>query len=45
MFLMVVTIPIIGLWLFSEPLLALIIPDPGLVKFTAIYLRILAFGA
>jgi MATE family multidrug resistance protein len=45
LFLMVVTVPIVLLWVFSEPLLNLIIPDPELVRFTALYLRILAVGA
>lgn len=45
LFLLAVTVPIVLLWVFSEPLLNMIIPDPELVRFTALYLRILAVGA
>lgn len=45
LFLMTVTVPIVALWVFSEPLLNLMIPDPELARWTALYLRILAIGA
>jgi MATE family multidrug resistance protein len=41
---MVVSVPIIALWEFSEPILNALVPEPELVAFASLYLRILALG-
>ncbi|KAA8914612.1 mate-domain-containing protein [Sphaerosporella brunnea] len=43
-FLMVVSVPIVLLWEFSEPILNALVPEPELVAFASLYLRILALG-
>jgi MATE family multidrug resistance protein len=43
-FLLVVSIPIVLLWEFSEPILSALVPEPELVAFAGLYLRILALG-
>lgn len=44
-FLMLLTIPIAGLWVFSDRILGWILPDPELAAYAGLYLRILALGA
>ena len=44
-FLMVMSVPIMLLWFYSESLLNAIVPEPELAAFAGLYLRILALGA
>jgi MATE family multidrug resistance protein len=44
-FLMMISVPIVLLWFFSESLLSVIVPEPELAAFAGLYLRILALGA
>jgi len=41
---MVISFAVAGIWMFSEPILNAIVPEPELVAFASLYLRILAFG-
>ncbi|KAA8908367.1 mate-domain-containing protein [Sphaerosporella brunnea] len=43
-FLMVVSVPVVLLWEFSEPILNALVPEPELVAFASLYLRVLALG-
>ncbi|KAI5845013.1 mate-domain-containing protein [Morchella snyderi] len=44
-FLMCITVPVIIIWLFSEQILTVIIPEPELAVLAGRYLRILTLGA
>ncbi|KAF3902985.1 hypothetical protein ABW20_dc0106018 [Dactylellina cionopaga] len=44
-FLMLITVPIVFVWQFSEAILRPIVPEPELCKLAGDYLRVLAIGA
>ena len=44
-FLWVITIPIAAVWLFSDKILAKIVPDPEVARLAGLYLKILIIGA
>lgn len=44
-FLGLVSVPIVTVWYFAEPILSVIIPEPELAILSGRYLRILAIGA
>ena len=43
-FLLVVSLPVVAIWLYSGPILRSIVPEPGLVEFASLYLRVLTLG-
>ena len=43
-FLLVVSLPVAAIWSYSGPILRSIVPEPGLVEFASLYLRVLTLG-